>query len=110
MESNPLAFETGSGNVFADLGLPHPEEHLLKAEIVLRIQRLIEERELSLREAAHCLGIGPSDLEEILRGQFQEYPMERLLRFINALGNDVRIVICSQAVQQGEPSLTVVTV
>jgi len=37
----------GSGNVFADLGLPNAEERLLKAKIVAELHRLIKQRELT---------------------------------------------------------------
>jgi hypothetical protein len=38
------AHETGSGNIFADLGLPNAEEHQLKAALVVQLKRLIAER------------------------------------------------------------------
>ncbi len=41
------AHEIGSGNIFADLGLPNAEEHQLKAALVVQLGRLIKERELS---------------------------------------------------------------
>ena len=34
-------FETSSSNVFADLGLPNPEERLVKAKLALHINLLI---------------------------------------------------------------------
>ena len=37
----------GSGNVFADLGLPNPEERKLKASIVIELQRLVKGRGLT---------------------------------------------------------------
>jgi hypothetical protein len=49
--------EKGSGNVFADLGLPHPEQELLKAKLILQIYRLIKRRDLKQAEAGKILGI-----------------------------------------------------
>jgi len=36
--------ENSSGNVFADLGLPHPEQELLKAKLTLRGEFALEGR------------------------------------------------------------------
>ena len=38
------AHEIGSGNIFADLGLPNAEEHQLKAALVIQLGRIIKER------------------------------------------------------------------
>src|SRR5258708_37272736 len=53
----PIKVEKSSGNVFADLGLPHPEQELLKAELTLQIYRLIKKRGLKQAEDAKILGI-----------------------------------------------------
>jgi len=42
------AHEIGSGNIFADLGLPNAEEHQLKAALVVQLSRLIKKRKLSV--------------------------------------------------------------
>lgn len=46
-----------SGNVFADLGLPNPEELLAKAEITRQINKLIKQQNMTQKEAAELLGI-----------------------------------------------------
>ena len=90
--------EPGSGNVFADLGLPDADAHLLKAELVTRIDRIIRQRGLKQVEAAELLGLSQPDVSRLLRGSFREYSMERLFRLLTALGRDVNIVIreCSE--------------
>jgi hypothetical protein len=37
MTKKKIGYEVGSGNVFADLGLPNAEEHLIKAQLVYKI-------------------------------------------------------------------------
>ncbi len=76
----------GSGNVFADLGLPDPEAHLLKAQLVTRIDDIVRRRGLKQVEAAKLLGLSQSDMSRLLRGNFRAYSMERLLRLLTALG------------------------
>lgn len=85
--------ERGSGNVFADLGHPEAEVHLLKAELVTRIDEIIRRRKLKQVDAAKLLGLSQPDVSRLLRGNFRDYSVERLLRLLTALGRDVEIVI-----------------
>ena len=93
MKTDEIKVEQGSGNVFADLGIPNAEAHLLKAEIVTRIDRIIRQRGLKQAEAAKLLGLSQPDVSRLLRGNFRAYSMERLLRLLTVLGRDVQIVI-----------------
>ncbi|MXZ47962.1 MAG: XRE family transcriptional regulator [Candidatus Dadabacteria bacterium] len=85
--------ERGSGNVFADLGHPEAEVHLLKAELVTRIDEIVRRRKLKQVDAAKLLGLSQPDVSRLLRGNFRDYSVERLLRLLTALGRDVEIVI-----------------
>ena len=93
MATDNVKIERGSGNVFADLGLPDADAHLLKAELVTRVEKIIRQRGLKQVEAAKLLGLSQPDVSRLLRGNFSEYSMERLLRLLTALGRDVDIVI-----------------
>ena len=86
-------FEKGSSNVFADNGLPNAEEHLVKAQLVVRIDGLMRERGLKQSEAASLFGVKQPDVSKMLRGDFRQFSVERLMRFLVALGQDVEIVI-----------------
>lgn len=88
-----VGYEVGSGNVFADIGLPNPEEHLIKAHLVLKIDRIMSERGLKQVEAARLLGVKQPDVSKMLRGEFRQFSVERLMRFLVALGHDVEIVV-----------------
>ena len=83
----------GSGNVFADIGLPNAEEHLVKAKLVFKIEALMRERGLKQIEAADLLGVKQPDISKMLRGDFRQFSVDRLLRFLEALGQDVEIVV-----------------
>ena len=93
MKTQDIKIERGSGNVFADLGLPDADAHLLKAELVTRIDRIIRQRGLKQVEAAKLMGLSQPDVSRLMRGDFQEYSMERLFRLLNALGRDIDIII-----------------
>lgn len=93
MKTQNMKIERGSGNVFADLGLPDADTHLLKAELVTRIDRIIRQRGLKQVEAAKLMGLSQPDVSRLMRGDFQEYSLERLLRLLTRLGRDVDIKI-----------------
>jgi len=82
-----------SGNVYADLGLKNPDEHALKAELVRQIAAVMKGQELTQTAAARRLGIEQPDVSKLLRGHFRQFSVERLMRFLVALGHDVEIVV-----------------
>jgi predicted XRE-type DNA-binding protein len=92
-QAKPLDRQISSGNVFADLGSADAEEHLVKASLVLKISRIIEQKGLTQTAAANAMGIDQPKVSAILAGQFRGYSVERLMRFLVALGQDVEIVV-----------------
>ena len=93
MESKEIAVERGIGNVFADLGFPDADAHLVKAELVSRIDDIVRDRGITQTEAARLLGLSQPDVSRLLRGDFREYSLERLFRLLTALGRDIDIVV-----------------
>lgn len=83
----------GSGNVFADLGLPNPEEHLAKARLVSLIDDALRARRLTQQRAAVLLGIDQPKVSRMLRGHFEGFSTQRLLDFLTLLGRDVEITV-----------------
>jgi predicted XRE-type DNA-binding protein len=79
--------------VFADLGLPNPEDRLAKAELARRISEIIAERRLTQLAAAALLGIDQPKISALVRGRLGGFSLERLMRFLNVLGRDVEIVV-----------------
>jgi predicted XRE-type DNA-binding protein len=88
-----LKREPSTGNVFADLGLPNAGEHLTKAGLVVRIDRTIRQRKLTQSAAAQLMGIDQPKISALLAGQFRGHSVERLMRFLVALGHDIDIVV-----------------
>lgn len=85
------AIERGSGNVFADIGIPDPETHRMKAQLAIIIGREVRRRGLSQREAAELMGVTQCDISHILRGVLRGYSLERLIRCVRALGVSVSL-------------------
>lgn len=85
--------EMGSGNIFADLGLPDAETHFLKAQIVSEIYRLTHERKLTQTQAGVRMGISQPEVSRLFKGNFREYSIDRLMGFLTAFDRDVEIVV-----------------
>jgi predicted XRE-type DNA-binding protein len=100
-------YETGSRNVFKDIGVPNAEEHLVKAQLVFKIDSLMKERGLKQVEAAGLFGIRQPDISKMLRGEFRQFSVERLLRFLVALDQDVEIVVKPHRGRSSTPALHV---
>lgn len=86
-----------AGNVFADMGLPEPETALAKAELARRINEIILEKGLKQTDAALLLGVDQAKISALGRGRLTGFSTDRLLRFLNALGRDVQIVVSEKA-------------
>jgi predicted XRE-type DNA-binding protein len=93
MTKRKIEAHESSGNLFADLGLPDSEERLLKAGIVIELRRLIKERELTQVKAAKLVGVSQPDLSHLLRGDFDDYSAERLMKMLTAFEQDIEIIM-----------------
>jgi predicted XRE-type DNA-binding protein len=100
-------YEMGSGNVFKDIGVPNAEEHFVKAQLVFKIDTIIKKLGLKQVEAANLFGVRQPDISKMLRGDFRQFSVERLLRFLVALDQDVAIVVKPHRDRKNAPSLHV---
>ena len=83
----------GSGNVFADLGLPDAEGLLLKGKLTLQLHHRIQDLGLTQTQAAKQLGISQPEVCRLMKGRFTGFSAERLITLLNALEMDVEIVV-----------------
>ena len=103
----PVWSERSSGNVFADLGLPHPEQELLKARLTLQIYRLIKGRGLTQAQAGEIIGIQQPHVSALMRNRAGAFSVERLMDFLTALGQDVEITVRPTRKEHGSVSILV---
>ncbi len=82
-----------SGSVFADMGLPDADELDTKARLGAAICRIVERRRLTQAQVASALQINQPKVSALLHFKLEGFSVERLLRFLTALGHDVEIVI-----------------
>jgi predicted XRE-type DNA-binding protein len=92
MTDLPNQIHRSNPNIFAELGLPDPETHLLKAQIVTEIYRLVTGEKLTQTAAGMRMGISQPEVSRLFKGNFREYSIERLIMFLACMGQDVRIV------------------
>jgi predicted XRE-type DNA-binding protein len=103
----PMKAELSRGNVFADLGLPHSEQELLKAKLTLQIYRLVKKRGLTQTEAGEILGIKQPHVSTLMRNRAGSFSVERLMDFLTALGQDVEITVKPTRKEHGSVSVVV---
>jgi len=82
-----------SGNVFADLGVPAPDEELTKAQLASHIRHAIKRRRLTQAAAASLMGIDQPKVSALMNGRLSNFSSDRLIRLLTALGQDVDIVV-----------------
>ena len=94
-------------NIFADLGLDNAEELDAKAALVFQISHIIRKRGLTQVAAGKLLGVNQSEVSRLLRGELDNFSMQKLLDFAMRLNRDVEITLKPRA--KGLGHMTVVT-
>ncbi len=93
MTKRQLDYTVSSGNVFADLGMPNPEESLAKAELAHKITLLVRDKRLTQAQTAKLLGVDQPKVSALMRGRLSGFSLERLIRFLLLLGQDIKITV-----------------
>ena len=82
-----------SGNVFADLGFADAGERQTKVHLAMAINGVLRRRGLSQGRAADLLGINQPKVSALSKFRLEGFSVERLMRFLTALNQDVEIII-----------------
>ncbi|MGA2169146.1 MAG: helix-turn-helix transcriptional regulator [Terracidiphilus sp.] len=83
----------GSGNVFADPGLPDAPELHTKARLCTTLNRIVERQRLTQAEVAAAPGINQPKASALLNYKLEGFSVERLMHFLAALGQNVEILV-----------------
>ena len=102
--SEKIKYTKSTGNVFADMGFKNARERLVKAELALKINEIIDARKLKQIEAAKTLGINQPKISAIANGRLNDFSIERLIEFLNKLDQDVEIVIHEKPKRMKRPA------
>ncbi|HST57438.1 MAG TPA: helix-turn-helix transcriptional regulator [Longimicrobium sp.] len=104
MSDEPLEYEVGSDNLFADIGVPNPEEALARAKLMSRVINIIHERRLTQKRAAEILGTNQPTVSDLMRGKMHKFSLERLIAFLTALDQDVEITVRQRPAAASRPA------
>ena len=83
----------GSENIFADIGVAHPERVLARAHVMFRISEILKERGLTQKKASKLLGIPQSKVSCLMNSKLSMFSLDHLFELLNALDRDVEIII-----------------
>ena len=86
-----IEVEMGSGNVFADLGLPDAEKLKIKSGLVIEITRAMRRLNLTQKAAAEKMGVPQPKVSAMLHGDFSNLSERKLMDCLNRLGYDIEI-------------------
>src|SRR5580704_13752764 len=95
----------GSGNVFADLGLPNPEQELLKARLTLQIHTILKDSGMTQTKIAKILGVQQPQVSLLMRNRSGNFSVGRLMEFLTALRRDVEIIVRPTRKEHGAVSV-----
>jgi predicted XRE-type DNA-binding protein len=98
----------GSDGEAATLGSSGMESVSARTRLARRLNKLLDERELSQTEAAEILGIPQPRISAIRNYKLQGISLERLMEALMALGQDVEIRV-SPSVRQIAARIQVAT-
>lgn len=93
MKKREQKIPRGSGNVFDDLGVVHPERVMARAQVMFRISEIIKDRGLTQKEASKLLDIPQSKVSCLMNGKLSMFSLDFLFELLNALDRNVRILI-----------------
>jgi predicted XRE-type DNA-binding protein len=95
----------GSGNVFADLGLPNSEQELIKAQLTLQIYTILKSSGMTQAEIAKILGVRQPQVSLLMRNRAGNFSVGRLMEFLTALRQDVEITVRPSRKEHGALSV-----
>jgi len=98
-----------SGNVFADLGIANADERQTKVRLAVAINNVLLRRGLSQGQASAQLGINQPKISALSKYRLEGFSVERLMRFLTLLNQDVEIVIRNKPRTRGTGRVVVTT-
>ena len=106
MINEEISYTVSSGNIFADAGLPNPDEYLARAKLLNYIVTEIDRRGLSQDQAARLLDVPQSHVRLLLRAHLSEFSLEYLLQMVKKLGMHV-VISCQPAMKDEQGHVTI---
>ena len=82
-------------DVFGDLGFAAPESENLRirADLMIRLSRMIERRGLTQGAAARLFGVSQPRVSDLVRGKIERFSVDGLLEMMGQAGERVTLVV-----------------
>ena len=81
------------GNIFADLNLPDAENLKLRSELMIAIRKWVKDTGLTQANAAIRLNTTQPILNDVLKGRYEKFTIDRLVKMVDAAGLHVSISV-----------------
>lgn len=92
-EDEPLELVRGSDNVFRDFDHPDADVRQAKALLGVQIIRILEEGDLSTRQAEARTGVSHSEFSRIRQAKFSRFTIDRLISILGRFGQEVEFSV-----------------
>ncbi len=106
MIDEEISYTISSGNIFADAGLPNPDEYLARAKLLSYVVSEINRRDLSQNQATHLLDVPQSHIRLLLRAHLTSFSLEDLLQMVKKLGMHV-VISCQPTMADEQGHVTI---
>ena len=93
--STRLRMTKGSDNVFRDIGFPEGEAQnlLLRADLMIRIEKIVKKSGLTQSAAAQMLGITQPRLNDLLKDRIEKFGLDALVNILARAGMQVKMTV-----------------
>ena len=81
------------GNIFADLNLPDAENLKLRSELMIAIRKWVKDTGLTQAKAARRLNTTQPVLNDVLKGRYEKFTIDRLVKMLDAAGLRVSVSV-----------------
>jgi len=92
----------GSGNVFADFGIPNAAVEQLKALLAAKIIKVLDAKKLSVRMAEEQTRIAAADFSRIRRVKLDRFTIDRLMTILERLDQRVEVKVKVTSARRSE--------
>ncbi|MEI2774023.1 MAG: helix-turn-helix transcriptional regulator [Candidatus Competibacter sp.] len=93
MTTDDMELIHGSGNVFRDFGHPNAGLEQARALVAARIIGVLDDRQLSTREAEKVTGVPHSEFSRIRNTQLRRFTLDRMMTILGKLDEEIEVSV-----------------
>jgi predicted XRE-type DNA-binding protein len=92
-EEDDFQIVRGSGNVYADIGLPNSQSRQLRGILAAEISKTLASQKLTLRAAEKLSGCPAADFSRIRQAKLSGFTIDRLMSILDHLNQEIKIEV-----------------